>query len=347
MKNIDLITGSITKKLWLFSLHLMLGNVLQQFYNLADTWVVGRFIGSNALAAVGSSYTLMTFLNSVIIGLCLGAGTFFSVALGQKDLKKIKNGKFISFVIIGTLSLFTGAVVYFGWRGIIGLMQIPPELFEITGEYLACVSFGVFALFIYNYYACFLRGVGNSGTPLVFLGVSVVLNIGLDFYFVAALGSGIKGAAVATVISQYIAGVGIAVYSFVKYPRFRVGKADVSFNSATLKSIASLSGFTCLQQSVMNFGILAVQGIVNGFGTAVMSAFAVAVKIDTVAYMPVQDFGNGFSTFVAQNYGAKKPQRIKTGIKQSVISVALFCIVISTVVCVFAPWFMKIFISPS
>ncbi len=347
MKNIDLTTGSITKKLWLFSLHLMLGNVLQQFYNLADTWVVGRFIGSNALAAVGSSYTLMTFLNSVIIGLCLGAGTFFSVALGQKDLKKIKNGKFISFVIIGTLSLFTGAVVYFCRRGIIGLMQIPPELFEITGEYLACVSFGVFALFIYNYYACFLRGVGNSGTPLVFLGVSVVLNIGLDFYFVAALGSGIKGAAVATVISQYIAGVGIAVYSFVKYPRFRVGKADVSFNSATLKSIASLSGFTCLQQSVMNFGILAVQGIVNGFGTAVMSAFAVAVKIDTVAYMPVQDFGNGFSTFVAQNYGAKKPQRIKTGIKQSVISVALFCIVISTVVCVFAPWFMKIFISPS
>lgn len=347
MKNIDLTTGSITKKLWLFSLPLMLGNVLQQFYNLADTWVVGRFIGSNALAAVGSSYTLMTFLNSVIIGLCLGAGTFFSVALGQKDLKKIKNGKFISFVIIGTLSLFTGAVVYFCRRGIIGLMQIPPELFEITGEYLACVSFGVFALFIYNYYACFLRGVGNSGTPLVFLGVSVVLNIGLDFYFVAALGSGIKGAAVATVISQYIAGVGIAVYSFVKYPRFRVGKADVSFNSATLKSIASLSGFTCLQQSVMNFGILAVQGIVNGFGTAVMSAFAVAVKIDTVAYMPVQDFGNGFSTFVAQNYGAKKPQRIKTGIKQSVISVALFCIVISTVVCVFAPWFMKIFISPS
>lgn len=347
MKNIDLTTGSITKKLWLFSLPLMLGNVLQQFYNLADTWVVGRFIGSNALAAVGSSYTLMTFLNSVIIGLCLGAGTFFSVALGQKDLKKIKNGKFISLVIIGTLSLLTGAVVYFCRCGIIGLMQIPPELFEITGEYLAYVSFGVFALFIYNYYACFLRGIGNSGTPLVFLGVSVVLNIGLDFYFVAALGSGIKGAAVATVISQYIAGVGIAVYSFVKYPRYRVGKADVSFNSATLKSIASLSGFTCLQQSVMNFGILAVQGIVNGFGTAVMSAFAVAVKIDTVAYMPVQDFGNGFSTFVAQNYGAKKPQRIKTGIKQSVISVALFCVVISTVVCVFAPWFMKIFISPS
>lgn len=347
MKNIDLTTGSITKKLWIFSLPLMLGNVLQQFYNLADTWVVGRFIGSNALAAVGSSYTLMTFLNSVIIGLCLGAGTFFSVALGQKDLKKIKNGKFISLVIIGTLSLITGAVVYFGWRGIIGLMQIPSELFEITGEYLACVSFGVFALFIYNYYACFLRGIGNSGTPLIFLGVSVVLNIGLDFYFVAVLGSGIKGAAVATVISQYIAGVGIAVYSFVKYPRFRVGKADISFNSETLKSIASLSGFTCLQQSVMNFGILAVQGIVNSFGAAVMSAFAVAVKIDTVAYMPVQDFGNGFSTFVAQNYGAKKPQRIKTGIKQSVISVALFCVAISAVVCVFAPWFMKIFISPS
>ncbi len=347
LKQYDLTTGKITAKLWAFALPLMLGNVMQQLYNLADTWVVGKYIGSNALAAVGSSYSLTTFLTSVIIGLCLGTSAFFSIAHGRHDYEKIRNGKFISFTVIGAFSILLSAAVIWQAGGIIRLLRVPDEIFGMMKTYLLCIFCGIFASFLYNYYANLLRGIGNSAAPLVFLSVSVVLNIGLDIIFVVPLEMGIHGAALATVISQYIAGIGICAYTFFKYPKLRITKADAYFNKSVLKNIASLSGFTCLQQSVMNFGILAVQGIVNGFGAAVMSAFAVAVKIDTIAYMPVQDFGNAFSTFIAQNYGAGKPKRIKAGIKQSAICVVIFCAVISAAVVIFAKPLMEIFVSKS
>lgn len=345
MKQIDLTTGNITKKLWLFALPLMAGNVMQQFYNLADTWIVGKFVGSDALAAVGSSYTLMTFLTSVILGLCLGAGAFFSVAYGQKNENKIRNGKFVSLIMIGAISLLLAGLVLWQRMGIIRLLKVPQSLQVMMSTYLYYIAYGIFASFLYNYYASLLRGIGDSVTPLIFLGISVVMNIGLDLYFIISLKKGIAGAAVATTLSQYAAGVGIAVYSLIKYPRLRLKKADCTVTGTVVKDILSLSGLTCVQQSVMNFGILMVQGIVNTFGVAVMSAFAVAVKIDTVAYMPVQDFGNAYSTFVAQNYGARQSGRIREGTKKSAVSVAIFCVIISGAVFALAPELMKIFVS--
>lgn len=345
MKQIDLTTGNITKKLWLFALPLMAGNVMQQFYNLADTWIVGKFVGSDALAAVGSSYTLMTFLTSVILGLCLGAGAFFSVAYGQKNENKIRNGKFVSLIMIGAVSLLLAGLVLWQRMGIIRLLKVPQSLQVMMSTYLYYIAYGIFASFLYNYYASLLRGIGDSVTPLIFLGISVVMNIGLDLYFIISLKKGIAGAAVATTLSQYAAGVGIAVYSLIKYPRLRLKKADCTVTGTVVKDILSLSGLTCVQQSVMNFGILMVQGIVNTFGVAVMSAFAVAVKIDTVAYMPVQDFGNAYSTFVAQNYGAGQSGRIREGTKKSAVSVAIFCVIISGAVFALAPELMKIFVS--
>ena len=199
-------------------------------------------------------------------------------------------------------------------------------------------------IFLYNYISGVLRGIGNSTVPLLFLSVTVVLNIVLDLYFVCSLGLGIAGAAAATMISQYISGIGIVIYFIIKYPEYRVKRCDMKTGTGNFGKIMSLSGFTCLQQSVMNFGILMVQGVVNSFGTDVMAAFTVAVKIDTIAYMPVQDFGNAFSIFVAQNYGAEKSDRITLGIKKSLISVVLFCVVISTTVCIAAPWLMRIFV---
>lgn len=181
--------------------------------------------------------------------------------------------------------------------------------------------------------------------PLIFLGVSVVLNVFLDILFVAVLKMGIMGAAVATVISQYISALGTFGYYFFQYPQLKVRKSDIKWNKSNFKSILSLSGFTCIQQSVMNFGILMVQGLVNSFGTTVMAAFAVAVKIDTLAYMPVQDFGNAFSVFVAQNYGANKVQRINKGIKRAIVSIVIFCAIVSSIVFIFSKNFMKIFVS--
>ena len=151
------------------------------------------------------------------------------------------------------------------------------------------------------------------------------------------------GAALATVISQYLAGLGLAGYTW-KASALRVRREDRVWNKATLRQLLSLSGFTCLQQSVMNFGILMVQGLVNSFGTTVMAAFAVAVKIDTLAYMPVQDFGNAFSTFVAQNFGAQKRARIRSGTRWAVFWVVVFCLVLGGLVCLLAPHLMAVFV---
>ena len=222
---------------------------------------------------------------------------------------------------------------------------MPYDIQGIMSEYLKWIFVGIFATFLYNYFSNLLRGTGNSVIPLVFLCVSVILNIGLDLYFVLVLKQGIRGAAIATVISQYISGIGLMIYVYIHYPELRLKYEDTKFVKRTASDIAILSGMTCLQQSVMNFGILMAQGIVNSFGTQIMAAFAVSVKIDTIAYMPVQDFGNAFSTFIAQNFGAGKYDRIKDGIKKALKSVVLFCIFISAIVFIFAKPLMMIFVN--
>ena len=337
----DLTQGSIPRGLLGFALPLILGNLLQQLYNLADTWVVGQFIGEGALAAVGSSYTLMTFLTSILLGLCMGSSVYFSIQFGRQDPDKLRSGIFQAFFLIGAITLVLNALVYALVDPILWLLQIPPEVTGLTKTYLLWVFAGIVATFLYNFFANLLRAVGNSVTPLLFLGISVVLNIGLDLLFVVPLQMGVQGAALATVISQYLSGLGLAGYTWKAFPALRVRREDRVWNKATLRQLLSLSGFTCLQQSVMNFGILMVQGLVNSFGTTVMAAFAVAVKIDTLAYMPVQDFGNAFSTFVAQNFGAQKRDRIRRGTRW-----AVFCLAIGGAVCLLAPRLMAVFVGP-
>ena len=276
-KTRDLTKGDITAGLWAFALPLMLGNVLQQMYNLVDTWVVGKYIGDSALAAVGSSYTLMTFLTSIIIGLCLGSSSFISMAYGKKDNHTIKNGISMSFISIGILTVLIILIFYLEIDSIIKLLKVPKETVAQMKEYLVYVFIGFVATFIYNYVSNIMRGLGNSLIPLIFLGISVILNIFLDLYFVLVLELGIKGAAIATVIAQYISAAGIFIYFLKGYKEYIPDRESLRWNSNNMKDIMALSGFTCLQQSVMNFGILMVQGIVNSFGQTIMAAFAVAV----------------------------------------------------------------------
>lgn len=186
--------------------------------------------------------------------------------------------------------------------------------------------------------------MGNSVVPLVFLAISAGLNIALDFWFVLGLDRGVAGAAEATVIAQYISGIGIAAYTLIKHPQLRPTQGRFHVRWSRVREIAGFSILTCVQQSVMNLGILLVQGLVNSFGPTIMAAFAAAVKIDAFAYMPVQDFGNAFSTFIAQNYGAKKEERIRTGLKDAVRAAMPFCIVVSAAVWVFARPLMGLFV---
>lgn len=341
----NLTEGKILKTMLIFAFPMIMGNLLQQIYNIADTMVVGRFLGAEALAAVGSAYTLMTFLTSVIIGLCMGSGAVFSIAYGAGNQQELKKSMWVSFVFVGIVTIIMNAAVFVWTEPILRLLQIPEEVYPLMHQYIRIIFSGILFVFLYNFFACLLRAVGNSVVPLWFLAVSSVLNIILDLWFVAGLGKGVEGAAAATVIAQMAAGLGIAVYTLWKVPVLRIEKQYMHMEKAILNRVMQYSVLTCAQQSVMNFGILMIQGLVNSFGTVIMAAFAVAVKIDTLAYMPAQEFGNAFSLFVSQNFGAKKYDRIRKASGMTVKVSVGFCLVISVIVWIFAAPLVEIFLT--
>ena len=330
-----------------FAIPMILGNLLQQCYNVADTLIVGQFLGPDALAAVGSAYTLMTFITSILLGLCMGSGALFSIRFGERDYDRLKEAMAASFVMIASICVVLNILVFLLTDQILWFLRVPDEVWDLMREYLVVIFYGIIATFLYNYFASLLRAIGDSATPLIFLAVSAVLNIVLDLWFVVGLERGVAGAAEATVISQYVSGVGVMIFTWFRKRELRPERRHLRIRRACLKEISGFSLLTCVQQSVMNLGILMVQGLVNSFGPAIMAAFAAAVKIDSFAYMPVQDFGNAFSTFIAQNYGARKQDRIKEGLKGAVITAVIFSITVSALVFVFAPKLMLIFVDAS
>ena len=342
----DLTRGPIARSLVLFALPMMAGNLLQQFYNIADTLIVGRALGTDALAAVGSAYTLMTFLTSILLGLSMGSGALFSIYRGRGDEASLRSAIAHAFGLILLLTLALNAAVYAFLNPILHFLRVPATVWGGMREYLLVVFAGLVATSVYNYLACLLRALGNSAAPLVFLGVSALLNVGLDLLFVPVLGWGIAGAAWATVIAQYVSAAGMLVYVLAKCKILLPKRSELHLNRSILGEIFRLSSLTCAQQSVMNFGILMVQGLVNSFGATVMAAFAAAVKIDTFAYLPVQDFGNAYSTFAAQNFGAKRIDRIREGTRRAFLLSAGFGAALSIAVCALAAPLMRLFVDP-
>lgn len=343
-KDRNLVTGNIPLGMLWFAIPMILGNLLQQFYNIADTLIVGQFLGATALAAVGSAYTLMIFLTSVLLGLCMGSGVIFSLQYGAGDTVALKRSIFVSLLLTGIITLLLNTAAFIWIDPILRLLQVPGEAYAPMRDYLWIIFWGIGFTFLYNYYTSLLRAVGNSAPPLLFLAIAVILNIVLDLVFILSFGWGVRGAALATVIAQAVSGIGLCLYTLWRFPDFRICRKDLNLKWTTVKEIAAYSSLTCAQQSVMNFGILMIQGLINSFGTAVMAAFAAAVKIDSFAYMPVQDFGNAFSTFIAQNFGAGKQERIRKGIRVAVSVTFAFCIFISILVFILARPLILIFI---
>lgn len=346
MAQINLTDGPITKNMLRFAFPMICGNLLQQLYNVVDTLIVGQYLGADALAAVGSSYTLMTFLTSILLGMCMGSGAIFSIRYGEKNQARLKEDLLASFLLIAVLAVAINLAVFGMIDDIMRLLLVPDQVYSLMRDYLWIIFWGIGATFLYNYFASLLRAVGNSLIPLLFLGAAAVINIVLDFTFVLYFHWGVAGAAVATVLAQWFSGIGIFVYSAIRCPWLRISRREIRLKLEVVKEIASASILTCMQQSVMNLGILMVQGLVNSFGAAVMAAFAAAVKIDSFAYMPLQDFGNAFSTFIAQNYGAQKEERIQQGIRSAVKTAMIFALAVSIVVVVFAKEFLLLFIHP-
>lgn len=380
----DLTQGPVMKAVLLFTWPMLLGNLLQQCYNMADTWIVGKALGSQALAAVGSAFTLMTFLTSILIGLCMGAGSLCAIYFGRQEEESVQKRMEVAFLFIGAVSLGLQIVSLLFLHGLLWIMRVPTEIYGLMYSYIKIILYGIIFVFLYNYFSCMLRALGNSFVPLIFLGIGTVGNIVLDFLFVMVWAWGVEGAAMATVVAQAFSGIGIMAYSLSREKMFRgyrlwrrklpnsrhketqnrniMNSEKVSkitqnlqeekkdkdkrwnidssvFNEVVVNSLAA-----SVQQSIMNFGILMVQSLVNSFGTVVMAAFTVGVKIDAFAYMPVQEFGNAFSVFIAQNYGAKKEDRMTKGVQKSVKLVMIFCLLVSFLVYLFAPSLIQIFV---
>lgn len=343
----DLTRGSIRKGLILFSLPLIAGNLLQQCYNIVDTWVVGRYLGSVALAAVGSAFSLMTLLTSLLLGLCMGSGVVMSQLYGQGDREGLRRAMGNAFAGIALAALALAVAAFALLDSLLVWMRVPAEAAADLRGYLSVVFWGIGFTFLYNFFATALRSVGNSAAALWFLLCATIINIVLDLWFVTGLGWGVEGAALATVIAQAASAAGIVLYFLLKMGDLRPGLRHLRPDGRLLKRIAVVSVLTGAQQSIMNFGILMIQSLVNSFGVNVMAAFAAGVKIDAFAYAPAQDFANGFATFVAQNAGAGRADRVKRGLREAAMMSLGFCALVSAVVGIFAAPLLSIFIDPA
>jgi len=344
-REVNLREGGIASSMLLFAFPIILGNIFQQAYNLADTLIVGRFLGPGALAAVGSAYSLMNFLNSLLTGLSMGAGALFSYSYGKGDMSAMRKDIYNSAVLFSFIAIIMTALCYIFIDEILTLLRTPDELFEEEKEYISVIFGGIFFVFLYNYASYLLRSRGDSTTSLWFLVVSALMNIALDIVFIVPLGRGVRGASEATVISEVVSGAGLSIYFLLKNRDLLPEKEERRIEIKRIRNIFRFSLLTSIQQSVMNFGILMIQGLVNSFGATVMASFAAAVKIDTLAYTPSQEFASAYSIFISQNLGGGKMERIRKGTKAAALVSSLFSLAVSLLIWFSAERLMTLFIS--
>lgn len=314
-------TGSEWKHILLFSLPIMAGNLLQQLYNTVDGIVVGNFVSQNALAATGTAGTLAFIFLAVAIGFGNGAGIVVAQLYGAKQYNELREAVSTALILL----LGMGAVLsVFGCllaRPLLhGLMNVAEgEVLDLAVTYFAIYAVGLVLQFVYNAVAAILRAVGDSKAILYFLLVSSVVNLVLDLLFVIVFHWGVAGAAIATVLSQLGSAAVSVIYMFKKYPIFRFGKGEFVFRKDKCLLCLRMGIPSTVQQSIISFGNVFIQRLVNSFGEAVMAAFTVGVRIENYLFVPAIGFSIGMSTFSAQNIGAGKPERVRRGSRATVI----------------------------
>lgn len=343
----DMTRGNPAKTLIAFTFPMLIGNLFQQLYNIVDSVVVGRYVGKNALAAVGSSFMLMNFFSFVIIGLCMGAAVVYSYYFGEKNYSNLRKTIFISFSSIGIFTIVLSIILVFTTKGMLNLINTPEEIFLDSQKYLQTIFAGLIFVYLYNACSALLRSIGDSKTPLYFLILAAIINIVLDLLFVIVYDMGVFGVAFATVIAQGVSSILCLIYGLWKIEFIRLRKEDLVFDKGIFAMVSKFSFLTSIQQSIMTFGMVCVQGIVNTFGSDTIAAFTAAGKVDSIAYLPVQDFGNAFGTYVAQNKGAKKNDRIIQGVKSAIKTIIIFCLIMSIIIYMSSSSLMRIFVEAS
>lgn len=356
--NKDMTSGNPSKILLYFALPMVCGNILQQFYNIVDSMIVGNFIGSEALAAVGASYPITFVLITVANGCGIGCGVVISQYFGAKLINKVKTSIFTSIIFISLFSflIMICGIIFSG--GILKLMNTPSNIFPDSYEYMKIYFMGVVFLFLYNIINSSFNALGNSKTPLKLLIFSSLLNIILDLLFIIKFKMGVAGAAYATIISQGFSALLNLIFLLKTIINMKY-KSKETLNLMEFKSKANLFDIiilikilkialpSILQQSIVSIGNLFVQALVNSYGAVVIAGYAAATKIDSITILPMANMSNAISTFTGQNMGAQKTERVHKGYKASLIMIGIFCAFAALILFIFGHKLIGLFVNSS
>mgnify|MGYP000968596872 CR=1 FL=1 len=322
-----LITDAPLKALTVFAMPMILGSFFQQIYNMADSIIVGQFVGSSALAAVGACAALTNVFICVALGAGVGAGVLVSRYFGARDYGKMKTIVSTSLISFLVLSILLGIFGFCFSHSMMSLLQTPPDILDEAVLYLRVYFVGFPFLFMYNILSSMFNALGESRIPLYLLIFSSVLNIFLDLYMVATLHLGVAGAAYATFIAQGISAV-CSFLIFLRTLRRLDGKAETWFSKAEFSSMSRIALPSILQQSTVSIGMMLVQSVVNGFGTQILAGFSAGMRIESLCVVPMSAIGNALSSYAAQNIGAEKHERIPLGYRAANIMVAITAVIL-------------------
>ena len=345
----DMTVGVPWKALLTFSFPLFLGNIIQQMYNTVDTIVVGQYVGSNALAAVGTSFPLLMLLMTLFMGISMGSGVMISQYYGAKDDEMLSKTFHTTLVLGIYVSVFITIVGYFITPHFLRWINVPTEdgVYDMAVQYLQISFLGMFGSVLYNMFSGVLRGIGDSKNPLVFLSIACVMNIILDIVFVAVFHWDVAGVAWATIISQICS----AIFAFIRLQTMR-GPLKIHLNQlktdpVLMKNMIKLGLPTAIQQATFSFANMLVQSLINGFGQIIMAGCNITMRLDSFAMMPNMTLGTAMMTYTGQNVGAGKMDRVALGARSGFKMGVGISLVITTVLAVFGRGLMHIFVSDS
>lgn len=316
--------GSPIKLILAFMVPLLIGNIFQQFYNIADIIIVGRIMGVQALAAVGASAPVFFLLLGLTIGLASGFTVVTSQRFGAGDAAGVRRSAAMSAMLSAGIILMITVAASFSMPVIMRLMNISGELYADASAYMRIIIYGIMAMMLYNLLSCLCRALGDSKTPLYFLMVSSVLNILLALLFIVVLGWGVAGSAVALVISQAVSAVLCFLYMAKRFPMLHVRREDWRFDAAFAWQHLRIGLPMCVQFTIIGLGVLFIQSVCNTFGAETIAGFVSATRIEQLAMQPMISFGIAMAVFSAQNYGAKRFDRIKKGVRQCSVATFIF-----------------------
>ncbi len=335
--------GSPIKIIFVFAVPMLIGNVFQQLYNMVDSIVVGNYVGKIALAAVGTGFPIIFMMSSMFIGIALGATILISQFYGAEDIKNVKKTAqtIYTAMIIGSIPLSIIGILLSGT--ILHLTNVPNDAFPMAKLYMVIVFAGLIGSLGFNVNTGILQGLGDSKSSLLFLAIACIINIGLDLVFVLIFHMGVAGVACATIVSQMFSWIFGIIYMRKKYDFLDISILKFNFDKSIFKKILKLGVPSGFQQALFSIGIMSLQSLVNSYGSDYMAGFNAANKIDTFAFMPMQSFANAVTTYVGQNIGAGRMDRVHKGMVSTVIVSMISCIVIGALTIYFGPAMLKMF----